>query len=282
MYNTKNERLKGTVYVLFSAVCFSLGGILIKLLPWASLTIQGLRSVFSLIAIALYMGMTHHKFRFNRSVAAGALLNFIMATAFVIANKMTTAANAIVLQFTEPVFVILLLWIFYHKKPAKEAIITCLMVLAGIVCFFFDSLSAGGMLGNVIALISGITYAGFFLIKQFPEGDFESSMILALVLSILASIPSTLTETQFGPALWIIVMILGAVQSGLSYIFLSKGLDRISPVAASLTSTIEPILNPILVAVFYGEQIGMLSFFGAVLVIGSATVYNVWSAHANT
>lgn len=280
--NTKNESIKGTLYVLLSAICFSLGGILIKLLPWASLTIQGMRSVFSLLTITVYMLITHHRFHFNRSVVAGALLNFVMATTFVIANKMTTAANAIVLQFTEPVFVILLLWIFYHKKPTKEAVLTCLLVLSGIICFFFDSLSAGGMLGNMIAIFSGLTYAGFFLIKQFPEGDYESSMILAMLLSIAVGFPSMMSETQFSPFLWIIVILLGAVQSGFSYIFLSKGLDRISPVTASLTSTIEPILNPILVAIFYGEQIGMLSLIGAVLVIGSATVYNIREARIHS
>ena len=74
------------------------------------------------------------------------------------------------------------------------------------------------------------------------------------------------------------MVLLGIVQFGLSYIFLSKGLDRVSPVTASLTSTIEPILNPILVAIFFEEKIGMLSLVGAVLVIGAATVYNLRQA----
>mgnify|MGYP002466433545 FL=1 len=74
------------------------------------------------------------------------------------------------------------------------------------------------------------------------------------------------------------VLLLGVVQFGLSYVFLSRGLDAVSPVTASLTSTIEPILNPILVAVFYGETIGATAVIGALLVVGSATVYNVRQA----
>ena len=85
---------------------------------------------------------------------------------------------------------------------------------------------------------------------------------------------------MFSPTVVGYVLVLGIVQFGLSYVFLSRGLDRVSPVTASLTSTIEPILNPILVAIFCGETIGMLSIFGAVLVIGSATVYNLRQANA--
>lgn len=277
------DSLKGTAFVLLSAVCFSLGGILIKLIPWSSVMIQGVRSIFSLIVIVIYMAVTKHRFVWNKSVALGALFNLVMAFGFVMATKMTTAANAIVLQFTEPIFVILLLWIIYKKKPGKEAVITCVIVFCGILCFFFESLSAGGMLGNILAIVSGAFYAGFFLVKKFPGGDFESSLLVALVCSVLIGIPSYVTaEAEFSAEIWICVILLGAVQSGISYIFLSRGLDYVSPVTASLTSTIEPILNPILVAVFYGETIGLLSVFGAVLVIGAATVYNVRQAANET
>ena len=85
-------------------------------------------------------------------------------------------------------------------------------------------------------------------------------------------------ETVFEPKVLGCVLVLGVVQFGLSYVFLSKGLDHVSPVTASLTSTIEPILNPVLVAIFCGETIGLLSVLGAILVIGSATVYNLRQA----
>ena len=87
-----------------------------------------------------------------------------MAFTFVMATKMTTAANAIVLQFTEPVFLILIVWIVYRQIPKKVAVLTCFLVLCGIFCFFFESLSTGGMAGNILAIVSGVTYAGVFLI----------------------------------------------------------------------------------------------------------------------
>lgn len=276
--NFDKSSIKGTIFILLSAMFFSLGGVLIKIIPWSSITIQAVRSVFSTAVIAIYMILTKHKFKFNISVIIGAVLNFVMAVTFVSATKLTTAANAIVLQFTEPIFVILLLWIIYKKRPSKEAVITCIIVFTGILCFFFESLSAGGMLGNVLAIISGAAYAGVFLIKGFKNGDFESSLVVSNILSIVAGIPSFAGESEFSTEIWIFVIILGSVQCGLSYIFLSKGLDYVSPVTASLTSTIEPILNPILVAVFYGEMIGILSVVGAVMVIGSVLTYSLKQA----
>ena len=270
--------LLGTIYVLLSAICFSTGGVLIKSIPWNSFSISLARSVLSLIVIILYQKSQGRKFVFNKMVLFGAMCNCIMAVTFVMATKMTTAANAIVLQFTEPVFLILIVWLVYKQKPKKDAVLTCLLVLLGIVCFFFESLSAGGMAGNLLAILSGFSYAGVFLIKKFPGGDFESSLIVSHVISILIGIPFFMKETVFTPTVWVYVVALGIVQFGLSYIFLSKGLDRVSPVTASLTSTIEPILNPVLVAIFCGETIGSLSIVGAVLVIGSATVYNLKQA----
>lgn len=270
--------LKGNIYVLISAILFALGGLLIKSIPWSSITIQGARSIFSFLVIGSYMILTKHKFVFNKTVFFGAFCNLVMALTFVAATKMTTAANAIVLQFTEPIFIILLMWIIYKNRPSKESIIACVAVFAGIICFFFDTLSAGGMVGNLLAILSGFAYALVFLNKRLPGADFESSVMLSNLGSILLAIPFAVKETESSVIIWICVVLLGAFQCGLSYIFLSKGLDYVSPVTASLTSTIEPILNPLLVAIFYGEKIGITAVIGAILVVGSSTIYNIWEA----
>lgn len=214
----------------------------------------------------------------NKTVIFGAICNTVMALSFVMANKMTTAANAIVLQFTEPVFVILLMWALYKKKPGKEAVVTCVVVMCGILCFFFESLSSGGMAGNLLAIFSGFTYALVMMMKEFPGASFESSLMISNVMSMFIGIPSYMKETDNSLTVWIAILVLGVVQFGFAYIFLSRGLDRVTPVTASLTSTIEPILNPILVAVFYGETVGVLALVGAVLVVGSATAYNLMEA----
>lgn len=270
--------LTGTIYVLLSAICFALGGVLIKFIPWSPMTIQGVRSIFSSVVIGSYMYYTKHKFVFNKSVLFGAICNMVMAFTFVAATKLTTAANAIVLQFTEPIFAILLMWIIYKRRPRKEAVVTCALVFSGILCFFFESLHVGGMTGNVLAIVSGFFYALVFMMKRFPGADFESSILLSNAMSVVFAIPAYMNETTSTPIIWSCIILLGAVQCGLSYVFLSKGLDYVSPVTASLTSTIEPILNPLLVAAFYGEKVGVMAIVGAILVVGSATVYNLIEA----
>lgn len=288
--------IQGTIFVLLSAFCFSLGGVLIKSISWSSVTIQGIRSVFSFVVIGVYMMVGHQKFVWNKTVFFGAVCNTVMAFSFVAATKLTTAANAIVLQFTEPVFVILFVWLIYKKKPGKDAVLACALVLLGILCFFFDSLSTGGMAGNLLAILSGFTYALVMMLKGFKGADFESSLMVSNVLSFVIGIPAYFADAVFVPvsgaelpvvsyavhgpwiAMWLCMVLLGVFQYGFAYIFLSKGLDRVSPVTASLTSTIEPILNPFLVAAFYGETVGIAVVAGAILVVGSAAFYNVKQA----
>lgn len=276
--NFNAESIKGTLYVLLSAICFSTGGVLIKLIPWSSVSIQGIRSIFSTVVIGGYLRLHHRKFICNKAVVFGAVCNTVMAFSFVAATKLTSAANAIVLQFTEPVFVILLLWLLYKKKPGKDAVLACVIVFSGILCFFFESLSGGGLLGDFLAVFSGFSYALVMLMKKFPGADFESSLLLSNLFSVVVGIPAYVKETEFSMEIWFFMVLLGVIQFGVSYIFLSKGLDKVSPVAASLTSTIEPILNPLLVVVFCGETVGRTAFLGALLVVGGATVYNLRQA----
>lgn len=274
--------MMGTIYVLLSAVCFSTGGVLIKTIPWGSVAIQGARSIFSTIVIAAYMMVTHQKFVWNKTVVFGAICNTVMAFTFVAATKMTSAANAIVLQFTEPIFVILLVWLLYKKKPGKDAIICCALVFSGILCFFYESLSGGGLAGNLLAVFSGFAYALVMMMKRFPGADFESSLIVSNIFSIIIGFPFYTGESSQTPEIWLFVILLGVIQFGFSYLFLSKGLERVTSVTASLLSTIEPILNPILVAIFCGETIGGIALIGAVLVVGSAGIYSVRQAAGKT
>ena len=183
------ESLRGTVCVLLSAVCFSTGGVLIKSIPWSSVTIQGARSIFSVLVVGCYMLLRRQKFVWNKTVLFGAVCNTVMAFAFVAATKLTTAANAIVLQFTEPVFVILLMWLIFHKKPGRDSVFACAGVFAGILCFFYTSLDAGAMAGNLLAILSGLAYALVMMQKKFRGADFESSLLVSCALSAAIGIP---------------------------------------------------------------------------------------------
>lgn len=265
---------KGILYTILSAVCFSTGGLLIKLNTWSSITICGLRSIWAFLIFLIYMIVTKHPVRFNGKVLIGVLANTLMSISFIMANKMTTAANAIILQFTLPIDIMLLMWIFAKKKPDKVSVISASISFLGILFFFLESLSTGGMAGNILAIASGFFYAIVFLIKKIPGADFESSALISFALNFVIGIPFYLQETNFGAVNVSTGILQGVVQIGLAYMFLNAALDKVPPVGASLLSMIEPILNPILVAVFYGETIGPVSLVGAVIVLSSALYYN--------
>lgn len=266
---------RGTLYVFLSAALYSIGGLCIKLINWNGVAINGARTAIALVVIGLYLMVTKHKLKLNRWVALGALAVCGTNTLYAVANKLTTAANTIVLQFTAPIFVIVLSMLFFRKRPKRLDVLACVLVLGGVLLFFVESLSAGGMLGNALALLSGVTYAGVFMLGDLPDGDPISSVFWGDVLSAVIGLPFVLTQPRLDPKGIIALVVLGVFQVALAYILLTEGLKTTPPVTASLVSGIEPVLNPILVAVFYHETIGPLSLVGAVIVVGSIVLYNI-------
>ena len=269
---------KGIFYVLMAAVLFSIGGLCIKLVPWSPLSINGARNLISAIIIGIYLKTTHHKIVINPAVIFGAVCMTCVTTLYCIANKLTTAANTIILQFTAPIFVIFFVWLFFKEKPKKLDVITSGIVFVGIIFFFVDGISSGNILGDFLAVLSGVAYAGVFMMNSFEKSDSLSSIFLGQSLSALTGIGFVFGETNFGTTAIVGILALGIFQLALAYIFMAKGLEEVPAVTASLTTAIEPILNPLLVALFYHEMITPLSFVGAIIVIAAIVTYNVKKA----
>ena len=265
----------GPLCVFAAAALYSLGGLCIKVIPWNGLSINSGRNLIAMVVIGAYLLLTGHPLRLNRWILLGGVCVCGTNVLFSVANKMTTAANVIVLQFTAPIFVIVLAAAFWHRRPERLDVTACFVVLLGVVCFFVDSLEAGDMAGNALALLSGLTYAGVFLLRELPDADPISSVFWGDVLSAVIGFPMLLQETVFTPAAITSLVVLGVFQVALGYILLTIGLRTTPPVAASLISGIEPVLNPILVALVYQEAIGPLSLVGAVIVVGGIIVYQV-------
>lgn len=177
---------------------------------------------------------------------------------------------------------LLLTALVWRKMPRKGELVACGVVVLGVLCFFVDSLQAGGMGGNVVALLSGFSYAGVFLLQDMPDSDPISSVFWGNVGSALIGLPWLMGETSVSSVTLLSLVVLGVFQVALAYILLTLGLARTSAVTASLVSGIEPILNPILVALIYHETIGPVSLVGAVIVIGGVVGYNVWKTKADT
>ena len=235
-----------------------------KLIPWNPLAINGARNVIAALVIGLYILVTRHKLRFNPTVLVGAISMAGVTTLYSVANKLTTAGNTIILQYTAPIWIVILMFLFFGQKPDKTALISILIVFAGILCFFFEG-----------ALLSGIFYAGVFMLNSFEKGDALSSVFFGQLACGIFLSPLVLRESVFTAPVLLAVFVLGAVQVGLAYIFFTTGTKYTDPVTASIINALEPILNPILVAVFYGEMLGRLSLVGAVIVLAGILYYNI-------
>lgn len=271
---------KSTIFVFLSSVFFALGGLFFKLIPWDAMAISSARSILAGLCIGGFLIVKRHRFVFNKTVFAAALGICITNILYAQANKLTTAGNAIVLQFSMPVFVILIMLTLYRRKPSLQELVTCFTVLAGILCFFVDSLSAGNMLGNALALISGFTYACFFIFNSQEDSEPFTAILLSYAMAALIGLPQLL-KTDIAGSGWPILLAvlgLGILQQGAGQVCLALGIKETSPVTAGLISGIEPILNPVLVAVFYHEMLTPLSLVGGAIVLVSIITYNYLEA----
>jgi drug/metabolite transporter (DMT)-like permease len=256
---TSDRKRLALVMMLAASICFSTGGLFMKLIPWNPLAINGARNLIACVVIGIYLIVIKHKLVINPTVLIGALCMAGVTTGYAVANKLTTAANAIVLQFTAPVFVILEMAAIYHVKPKRLDIITCAAVLTGVVLFFVDGIRAGNWLGNLTAVLSGVCYAGVFMMNTGERADALSSSFLGQLAAGVILTPLCAGETDFSAPTMAAVLALGVIQVGGAYILFSEGIKRTPAVTASLITGMEPILNPLWVAAFYGERVTPLS-----------------------
>ena len=160
--------------ILLMAICaslWSIAGIFIKLIPWHPLTIAGARSLLAAGCMAVYLGACRMHMRINRTSIVSGIFTCLTFLGFVTANKYTTAANAIVLQFTAPVFILILSAIFLKQRFARADLITVFLTLCGISLFFFDQLAPGNLFGNLCAIFAGLMMACMFLLTGYTDPE---------------------------------------------------------------------------------------------------------------
>ena len=277
---TRSQMKKGSLYITAAALCWSLGGVLIKSVPWSALAISGIRSLFALLVTLLFS--RSFAFRFTKSNILGGLALSSTAFLFILSNQYTTAANAIVLQYSAPLFIALFSLIFQRKGISKLDGLGLFVILTGIVLFFFDDLSAGQMLGNILSILSGLCFATVFFVNSMPGATPMEATKIGHLISAIIGIPFAFTATGATADLgaWLAVITMGVVQLGLAYVFFSKGTRLVPPLMASLISCIEPVLNPVWVMLVIGEVPGFWAFVGMGVVIVGVIVYNTLSARS--
>jgi drug/metabolite transporter (DMT)-like permease len=257
---------------LAASVLWSSGGLLIKWVAWNPLAISGARSAIA--TVVLLLALRRIRFSWSFAQVGSAVVYAATVILFVIATKLTTSANAILLQYTAPVYAALFGAWFLGERVSWLDWATIAVVIGGMILFFLDRLTPGGMLGNVFAITSGVTYAGLvtFLRKQKDASPLES-VLMGNVLTALIGLPFMLQGAP-GGASWTGLIFLGVFQLGLSYVLYSSAIKHITVLEAILVSVIEPILNPVWVYLVMGEAPGRWALMGGIVVlIGMAARY---------
>lgn len=265
--------------LIATAVLWSTGGILIKSVDWHPLAISGVRSAIAAVMILAYL--RRPRFSWSAAQIGGALTYAGTVILFVTATKLTTAANAILLQYTGPIWVAIFGKSFLGEKTTRLDWLMIGAVLTGMALFFLDRLSTGGMAGNIAAIGAGLAFGWFilFMRKQKDQSTIETPLLGNIIAAVIG-IPF-----MFGPtpdvAGWAALGALGVVQLGLSYILFAAAVKHASALDSILVPTIEPLLNPIWVFLLLGERPGSWALIGGAIVLISVTARSVWMARSD-
>ena len=261
--------------MLMCAALWSIAGIFIKLIPWNSFVISALRSFFAGLTVLVYIRIKGYKIVINRQTLIPGLLLGLVYIAFVAANKLTTAANAIVLQFTDPIFIVIFSALFFGQRFKKRDFIAVICTFIGIGMFFLDQLSEGYLIGNFVAIFAGACLGGMFIAMGKAETQERfSAMLVGQAVAFIFGLPFIITtKPEFSALPVLYIIIRGVLQLGIPYILYGRAAEHCPPLACSLLGALEPLLNPVWVLIFDGEKPGLFALIGGVIVIVSVTVW---------
>jgi len=253
---------------------WSLGGVFIKLVQWNPIAIAGMRSLISTIFIVSVVRKV--KLNFSKDMILGALAYTATVILFVSATKLTTSANAIMLQYTAPIFVAFLSYVILEEEIEKVDWITIVVVFFGMILFFVGKLETKNLLGNLFAILSGITFAliAIYMRKQKDKSPIES-IILGNIITAIVSIPFML-QSMPSKMSWLGLLLLGTIQLGLPYILYSKAIKSVTAIEAVLIPVIEPLLNPVWTFIVLNERPGIWAIIGGFIVLMAITLNQVY------
>lgn len=267
--NNKNllvdDRRRSILYMIMVAVLWSIGGILIKLIQWNPMAIVSSKSILAALTMLIYIRKP--RVSISKPQLLGALLYAANVILIVVANKLTTAANVVLLRFTSPVFVAILgFWILKEKIHLYD-LITMLCVFGGMALFFIDNIDTGNILGNILAVMAGLFFAGVTISFRFQKnGSPIDTAFLGNLIAFVVTLPFVFQSIpDLMSIVWIFVF--GVVQLGISYILYTLAIIHLSALEAVLITVIEPILNPIWVFLLLGEKPSFNAVLGGLSII---------------
>lgn len=273
-----SDRRKAIVYLIITAILWSTSGVFVKILDWQPVAILAGRSLFAAVVFLIYLRRLPTQFGLWQLLAAGMFI--LTQFLFITSTKLTTAANSIFLQYTAPIYVVLLGYWFLGEKPSRTDWLSMLVIFTGLTLFFGDKLSPEGFYGNLLAILSGITSAIMMVsFRAQKNGNPAESNLIAFLVTATFGMPFILKETWTANS-FLILAFLGIFQIGFAFIFFTKGIKHIPALEANLIGTLEPVLNPIWVFLFYGESMGKFALIGGLIVLGGVILSAVGSAKA--
>ena len=271
-------RRRSIGFLVLAAILWSTGGLMIKSTTWQPLAIMVGRNIFSSIVLLVFLRRlpTH----WTRWKIIAAVSHLLTAFLFISSTKLTTAANAIFLQYTAPLYIVLLGFWFLREKPTRTDWLSMPVIFLGMFLFFGDKLSLAGLKGNLLAALSGLTMASMTVaLRAQKDGTPAESILIAQLFTVVVGWPLLFREA-WTPTNWLIVAYLGVFQIGLAFLLFTSAIKHVPAIEATLIGTLEPVLNPLWVALFIGERPGAFALVGAFIVLAGVMINAVGSARA--
>ena len=265
-------RRKGILLIAGAALLWSTGGIGIKAIADSALKVTFYRSLFAAIALMLFLGRGVWGRRQWKSTAAFAIAIVSYAaclTSFVIATKLTTAANAIFLQYAGVVWVLLFSPLVLREPMRARDAIAIGVAFCGMALFFVGRFEARGMAGNAMALVSSVFFAALILVLRREQRAAQAAVTWGNVACALAVLPFVSHDLALTPRSFIVLAFLGVFQIAIAYFLFVRGLAYVTATQASLTGMLEPVSNPIWVFLFLGEKPSAFAIAGALVVLAA-------------
>jgi drug/metabolite transporter (DMT)-like permease len=262
--------------VTAAALLWSTGGFLIKLIGWNAMAINGARSAVALVFILSVTGRP--TFTWSRWQIVGAVAYATVTATFTAATQLTTAANAILIQYTAPVYVALFgAWLLDEKAQMRDWAAIA-FVLFGLFLFSRDDLSIEGSWGLVLAFASSLSLAALILcLRRQKNASPLETILLGNILAILTGAPFMLGEAPSAGS-WIWIILLGCFQLGLPFILQTTALTRLTAVEVISIQVLEPVLNPVWAFVIVGERPGFWAIIGGAISLSAVTLRGILSA----
>ncbi len=269
---------RSVLQLVGAALCWSLAGVLIKSVAtsWPGLAVAGGRG--GIAAVFLLLTNRGLRFHFSRDQLAGAFFYAGCTVSFCTATTLTSAANAILLQYTAPVWVALLSASLLGERATRADWIAIAASLAGMALFFKDGLAFGHAAGDALAVLSGISFAAMALsLRRQKNGSAVESIILGNLLAFVIGLPWIVRSPALPLSGWSALLALGVVQLGVSYWLYARAIRHVTALEAVLIPVIEPVLNPVWVLLFVGERPSGWALLGGVIVLSAVTL-RAWAS----